>query len=103
MLLEPPWDCQDLEQVFTHSTTEGNSAGDGMSSYLTQIQRLSLLGPVPESLTSTLLFFSGTTNNPPASRDQGFSIAEVYQYMLVKPFGQIILLLKCALHHLPAL
>lgn len=79
MLLEPPWDCQDLEQVFTHSTTEGNSAGDGMSSYLTQIQRLSLLGPVPESLTSTLLFFSGTTNNPPASRDQGFSIAEVYQ------------------------
>ena len=79
MLLEPPWDRQDLEQVFTHLTTEGNSAGDGMSSYLTQIQCLSLLGPVPESLPSTLLIFSGTTNNPPASHGQGFSIAEVYQ------------------------
>lgn len=41
---------QDLEQVFTHLTTEDNSAGDRMSSYLTQMQPLSLLGPVPKSL-----------------------------------------------------
>lgn len=54
-------------------------AGDGMSSCLTQIRHLSLLGPVPESLPSTLLIFSGTTNNPPAFHSQGFSTAEVYQ------------------------
>lgn len=71
---------QDLEQVFTHLTTEDNSAGDRMSSYLTQMQPLSLLGQCPKachelcssSLAPLKIFLLPVVK-------AYFSITEVYQ------------------------
>lgn len=77
-----------------------------MSSYLTQMWYLSLLGRMPENLPQTLFIFSSTKNNPPVSSGQGLPF---YCRGLSTEVGKaiwgdnLISEVHCLRPHLPAL